>query len=133
MAINKSRYLEDAILNHVLRATDLGTIATVYLGLHTSLTGGPDDDNPTRDEVSAGGYARQAATFAAPSAGVCALSSEETFSATADWGQITHVTIWDAATVGNQLYWGPLDTARTVNDGDDFVIKATTGLTVQED
>ena len=44
--------------------------------------------------------------------------------ATADWGQITHVGLYDAATGGNLLVYGELQTAVDITAGDIFKIPA---------
>lgn len=35
------------------------------------------------------------------------------------WGTASHFLIYDAATVGNLLHWGPLDNPVSINNGDD--------------
>lgn len=112
----KNNFLKDAIINEVLRNTNYAQVATVYLALYTvapSDTGGGT-------EVSGNGYARQAMAMDAPSpAGQTQNTALESFTASGgNWGSIVSMSIHDALTVGNFLYWGNLDTARTINDGD---------------
>ena len=110
-----SNYLENALLNYVLRNIGTPTTATVYLALFTT---DPTDAN-TGTEVSTGAYARQAIAFDAAAAGVTQNTALESFTATgASWGSITHIGIYDAATIGNLLYHASMTTARTINDGD---------------
>lgn len=111
-----SNYLENALINHTLRNTSMSSPATVYVSLHTA---NPDED-ASGTEVAGNGYARQAATFAAPSDGVSATSGDITFpTATGGaWGTITHFGIWDASTVGNMLYYGTLAASKVVAEGD---------------
>lgn len=94
-----STYLANALLDHLLGVTASYTSpAAVYIGLSI---GDPDEGGT---EVSGGSYARQAITFAAPSGGAVLNDALVTFpTATADWGTITHVGIWDAASGGNLL------------------------------
>ena len=115
MANNKTNYLENAIINHVLRAIALASPATVYVGLFTAAPGEAGGGT----EVTGGSYARVAVTFVAPTDGATDNSADVTFpTATANWGTVTHFAIFDALTLGNMLYYGALTTARTVNSGD---------------
>lgn len=110
-----SNYLEDALVNHILRNTGHTSPTTVYLALFTT---DPTDAN-TGTEVSTGAYARQATAFDAPSNGVTQNTALESFTASgANWGSITHWGIYDAVTTGNLLYHAPMTTSRTINDGD---------------
>jgi hypothetical protein len=50
-------------------------------------------------------------------------SSAITFvTATANWGTVTHVALWDAATVGNLLWSGALSSSVAVNTGGQLTI-----------
>ena len=121
-----SNYLENALINATLRNTSYSSPATVYVSLHTA----DPTDAGTGTEVSGGSYVRKAATFAAPSNGVSATSADVTFDqATASWGTITHIGIWDAESTGNMLYHTPLTTSKTIDSGDIFKI-ASGSLTV---
>lgn len=113
-----SDYLEEKLLNHVLRNVAYTPAATVYLSLHTA-----DPGDTGASEVSGGSYARIALTFAAAvnPGGTSATSADATFAAaSADWGTVTHYGIWDAAAAGNFLFSGALDVARLVENGDVF-------------
>jgi hypothetical protein len=115
VANNKTTYLEDKLINHVLRATAMSSPATVYVALFTAAPGEAGGGT----EVSGGDYARQPVTFEAPVDGATENDADVTFDvATADWGTVTHFAIFDALTVGNMLYYGTLTTARVVNSGD---------------
>ena len=112
----KTDYLEDAILNHVLRNTALTSPTTVYVGLTSTAT----DDAGGGTELTGDAYARQAVTFGAPSpAGTVANSVEVLFpEATGAWSAATHFFIADLASAGNRLYHGILDAPRTAALGD---------------
>jgi hypothetical protein len=121
----KTHYLEDAILNEVLRGTNFVPPTAVYVALFTT----PTDKDGGGTEVSGGGYARQPVTFGAPGPGVnghrVANSAEVLFpEATANWGVVTHVAIFDAATGGNMLYQGAMESSREVKTRDQFRLKA---------
>jgi hypothetical protein len=116
-----SNYLENALINVTLRATSYTAPAAVYLALYTS----DPTDADTGTEVSGGSYVRQAITMAAPSNGVSTNSAAIEYpQCTADWGIVTHVGIRDSLTTGNLLYHTPLDTSKTISNGDIFKITA---------
>lgn len=122
-------YLENKLLDHVLRNTAYTSPTTVYVALFTAAPGEAGGGT----EVSGGGYARQAVTFSAPSAGSTSNSADITFpTATADWGTITHFAIFDASTGGNMLYYGQLTSSVTVNSGQQLTIPAG-NLTISHD
>lgn len=121
-----SNYLENALINGTIRGTTYTAPTTVYVGLYTS---DPTDAN-TGTEVSGGSYARQSATFAAPSNGASASNADINFpQATAGWGTVGWIGILDASTGGNLLYHTPLDNSKTIDSGDIFKI-ASGSLTV---
>lgn len=121
-----SNYLENALINATLRNTTYTSPATVYVALFTS----DPTDAGSGTEVSGGSYARQSATFAAPSNGAAATNADIQFpQATGNWGTITHFGIYDALTTGNLLYHGQLTASKTIETGDVFKI-ATGNLTV---
>lgn len=121
-----SNYLENALINGTLRGTTYTAPTTVYLALYTS----DPTDADTGTEVSGGSYARQAITFGAPSNGVSTNTAAIEFpQATASWGTIGWIGIRDSLTTGNLLYHTPLDTSKTIDNGDIFKIN-TSNLTV---
>lgn len=116
-----SDYLKTALLNATLRGTSYTSPSTVYVGLFTT----DPTDAGTGTEVSGGSYARQSATFAAPASGVSATSAYVQFpQATASWGTITHVGIFDALTGGNLMYHDALLLSKTIDTGDVFKISS---------
>ena len=121
-----SNFLENALINATLRNTSYTSPATVYISLHTA----DPTDAGTGTEVSGGSYARQSATFAAPSNGASATNADVTFpQATGNWGTIGWIGIWDALTTGNLLYHTALDASKAIDTGDIFKI-ASGSLTV---
>lgn len=141
--MNMSNYLADKLLNQVFRNTAYTRPAKIYLALYTSNPTAAD----TGQEVSGGGYARQEVTFGAPTTenhsiyhpttGQQVTVPKRTIknsadlilpTATADWGQVTHVGIRDAETGGNLLYFGTLETPRNILVNDIF--KMLTGQVV---
>jgi hypothetical protein len=114
-----ANYLENAIINAVLRNTSYTSPTLVYVALYTS----DPTDADTGTEVSGGSYARTAVTFGAPSDGVTTNSASVTFpTATASWGTVSYIGLRDASTAGNLLFHTALDEAKTVGTGDIFTI-----------
>ena len=116
-----SNYLENGLLNAVLRNTSYTSPTTVYVGLYTS---NPGEGN-TGTEVSGNSYARKSATFGSPSDGVCTNSAAVEFDqATGSWGTVSHVGLLDAITSGNLLFYTDITTSKTIETGDIFKIAA---------
>ncbi len=121
-----SDFLEASLLNHTLRNVAYTSPTSVFVALFNSATTDTVTTGGTgQGEVSTSGtaYTREAVTFAAPSGGQVVNTADITFStATASWGTVTHVAIFDNVTVGsgNCLYHGPLATPKTVNTSDTF-------------
>ena len=114
-----SNYLENALINETLRGTAFTAISTPYIALFTS----DPTDAGTGTEVSGGSYARQAATFGAPSNGASVTTADVTFpTCTSAWGTVGWIGIYDALTTGNLLYHSPLDVSKTIATGDIFKI-----------
>jgi len=114
-------YMENKIIDHMLRNQSYTPPSTIYLALFTSAT----NDAGGGTEVSGGSYARQAVTLAAASGGATSNSSDITFpQATANWGTITHCALFDASTGGNMLMHTALDESKTVNNGDTLKFNA---------
>lgn len=114
-----SNFLEDAVLNLVLRGVAYSGGSNIYAALFTT----PTTDAGGGNEVVGGGYSRvQVTAFDPPASGQTFNSVSVSFnSATAGWGTVTHFALFDDPTTGNLLYHGPLTVPRTVNAGDTFV------------
>ncbi|MFT9848522.1 phage tail fiber protein [Aneurinibacillus sp. REN35] len=116
-----SDYLENKILNHIFRGSASTAPDAVYVALYTN----DPTDADVGTEVTGGAYARQTATFSAPTqvGGKATIqnTADVTFPlATANWGTVTHVGLRDAATGGNMLYYGPLANEKTISTNDRF-------------
>jgi hypothetical protein len=133
---SKSDFLEAKVLDHVLGGPDYARAATVYIALFTAAPA----DAGGGTEVSAGAYARVALTnnstnwpAASGTTTVKQNGAAVTFPrATAPWGTVGWFAIFDAATAGNLLFWGPLGTSKVVaiDDVPSFGVGA---LTITED
>lgn len=141
-----SDYLENKILDWLLRGQTFSPPATLYIGLHTVTP----SDSGGGTEVSGGSYARvavtsslanwagtQAAASTAVSSGTSGTTSNNVainFPApTANWGVIVGFGIYDAATGGNLLWFGALSASKTVNNGDAAPSFAVAQLQLQID
>ncbi len=122
-----STYLENALVNHVLRNTAYTTPGTtVYVGLIKYYDAAVVEAGTLTQEASGGAYARvQVTAWDAASNGATQNTGALTFpTATADWGGISGVIISDHASAGNVLLHGSLTSARDVKDGDVFKFNA---------
>lgn len=123
MANNATNYLEDELIKHIFRTGSFTKPTVLAVGL---LAAAADAEAGTVTEVSGGSYARvevnpNDANWAAPAGGNGETSNLAaiTFPApTADWGTVTHVGIFDAASGGNLLIVAPLTTPREILNGD---------------
>ena len=124
-----SNYLENKILDHVLKNVSYTSPTTVYVGLFTT----DPTDAGSGTEVSGGSYARQVLSVTTASGGIVTSSGDVTFpQATANWGTISHIGILDALSSGNLLMHTPLTTSKTIESGD--ILKISSGnLTVTLD
>jgi hypothetical protein len=124
-----SNYLENKILDHVLKNISYTSPTTAYVGLFTS----DPTDAGTGTEVSGGSYARQVLSVTTASGGIVTSSGDVTFpQATATWGTISHIGILDALTSGNLLMHTALTTSKVIETGD--ILKVSSGnLTVTLD
>lgn len=119
-----SDYVENRTLDFWLKANSQTSSApsTVYVSLHT---GSPADDDSGANEVSGGAYARQSATFGTISNGSVSTSATITYPvATANYGTVSHIGIYDASTSGNLLFHGAVTTSKTIETGDQFQISS---------
>ena len=117
-----SNYLENELLDHVLRNVSYTSPTTVYVGLFTT----DPTDAGTGSEVSGGSYARQIVSVTTATGGIVTSSADITFpQATASWGTISHIGLLDALSSGNLLMHTALTTSRAIETGD--VLKISTG------
>ena len=113
-----SNYLETELLDHVFANNAYTSPSAVYVSLHTA---NPDED-ASGAEVSGGSYARVAGTFTVSGNTATTSAAVEFATATASWGTITHVAVWDASTAGNMLAYAALTASKAIASGDVFRI-----------
>jgi hypothetical protein len=121
-------YLEGAFINASLRGVNFTAPTSVFVSAHTAA---PTDAAPSTGESGGTSYARVAvasttANWAAPGAGGTTSNNNAITwpAAGSNWGTITHIAIWDAATNGNALYHGALTASKAVDTGDTLQIAA---------
>lgn len=142
-----SDYLENKMVDFLFRGQTFTPPATLYIALFTTAD---NDAGTARVEVSGGSYARAAvtsslanwagtqgaATTAASTGNTGTTSNNNAIpfpAPTANWGSIVGIGIFDAATAGNELWYGTLTTPKTVNSGDAAPSFAAAALSIQID
>ena len=117
-----SNYLETEILDHVFAGNAYTAPTTLYLALHTA---DPAEDG-SGAEVSTSGtaYARQTVTFTVSGNTATTDAAVEYATATANFGTVSHVGVWDASTAGNLLAFAALTSSKTIETGDVFRVPA---------
>ena len=117
-----SNHLETEILDHVFGGNAYTAPGTLYLALHTA---NPDEDG-SGTEVSTSGtaYARETVAFTVSGNTATTSGAVEYSTATANFGTVTHVGVWDASTSGNLLAYAALTSSKTIETGDVFRVPA---------
>lgn len=133
-----SDYLENKLIDYILRGQAFTPPATVYFALYTAAP----TDAGGGTEVSTGGYGRaslasslanwagtQGALSTVASSGSGGTTSNNgtvTFAPpSAPWGTVTHFGIFDALSGGNLLFWGALSASKYIATGDAVTIQAS--------
>ena len=118
-----SDFTENLALKFLLTNTTATRPTAWYVALFTTATS--DAGGGTEVSTSGTAYSRQAISFTVTN-DTATNSSTITFSAaTANWGSIGWVAIYDASTGGNQLFHGAVTTAKTIESGDTFQISSS--------
>jgi hypothetical protein len=124
----KTHYLNDNFINLALRNTPFTPPADVYLALFTVAP----DVSGGGTEVSGGSYLRQVVTFSVSSNGQTSNTAEVLFPiASSAWGTVVSLALMDAVAGGNMMYFGSLNSPRTVLTSDQIRFPAGQ-LVVQE-
>lgn len=119
-----SDFLEGQLRAHIFRTASFTKPTALGIALFTAAP----SDAGGGTEVTGGSYARVNVapldanwTAASATDGETDNAAAITFpTATADWGTVTHVGIYDATTAGNLLFWGALTASKVVSSGDTF-------------
>ena len=123
-----TNYLEEKLIDHLFKAVAYShsSPASWYIALLTAAHG---EDGSGGTEVSTSGTTYARVAVARGSGGFTRGSSSDvrtvenaaniTFGVpSADWGQVTHVGLYDALTSGNLIIEAQLQFAKTINNGD---------------
>ena len=111
-----SNTFETTVLTWLLTNSAATRPTAWYVALFTS--------NPAEDasgtEVSTSGtaYARQSVTFSVSGNTATNTAAIEFPTATASYGTVTHVGVFDASTAGNLIAYAALTTSKAIDTGD---------------
>lgn len=140
MAGSFGDYYEGKLLDALFGQTSLAAIATTYIALYTVA---PTDADASGTEATGGSYARQsftnnttnwpAASGTAPVSKSNGVAITWSTAPTANWGTVVAFAVYDAATAGHELAWGPLSVSKTINNGDAAPSFAIGALTITLD
>lgn len=120
-----SDYLENKLLDHLVKATAFSSPATLYVGLFTADPGESGVSNELT--IGTGAYARAVVTnnnvnFPLCPIGVAPVKSNGAViqfpTSTTNWGTITHWAIYDASTAGNMIAHGAFTRSYSAVIGD---------------
>lgn len=113
-----SNSFETTVLTWAFTTSAATRPTTWFIALYTVAPG----ETGGGTEVTGGSYARQAVTFTVTGDTASNNANVEWPAATAGWGSVVAVGVFDASTAGNLLAYANLTTSRTVNSGDVFRI-----------
>lgn len=136
LTTGKGNHFAQATLDCWLGATSPTIPSTWYGALFT--TDPTDDDGTSLVEVSGSAYARLSVTNNStnfPNSTIVSHVATKTTGTTQDWGSasggawgtIVGIGYYDASSTGNLGYWGPLSSAKTINNGDGFKVLSGNG------
>jgi hypothetical protein len=115
-----SNTYETHVLTYVFTNGAVTRPTAWYIGLFTSDPGEASGGT----EVSGGSYVREAATFTVTGDTATNSAAIEWPVATATWGTITHIAVYDAL-AGSQIAYAALTDAKTIASGDVLRIPAS--------
>ena len=117
-----SNFLETEILDHVFGGNAYTAPGTIYLALFTS---NPDEDGSGTEVTTSGtAYARQSVAFTVSGNTASNSAAVEFPTATASYGTVSHVGLYDASTAGNLLAYAALSASKAIASGDVFRVPA---------
>ena len=114
-----SDYLEDKVLDHVFGGNAYTAPGTLYVALYTVAP----TDTGGGTEVTGGAYARQSGAFTVSGTNPTQASNSAAIeypTATANYGTVVAVGIFDASSSGNLLAYANLTASKVVSTGDVF-------------
>ena len=105
---------ETTTLKWLLTADAVTRPTAWYIGLFTAAP----SDAGGGTEVSGGSYARKSVAFTVSGNLATNSAAVEFDVATADWGTITSVAVFDAVSGGNMIAYATLTASKTISNGD---------------
>lgn len=115
-----SNTYETNVLTWALTNSAVTRPTSWYIGLFTTDPG----EAGSGTEVSGGSYARTAVTFSVAGDTASNTADVEFAAATASWGTVTHLAVFDASTGGNIIAYGALSASKAIGTGDIFRVAA---------
>jgi hypothetical protein len=118
-----SDYLEDKVLKHVFGGSAYTAPSTLYVALYTVAP----TDTGGGTEVSGGGYTRKTAALTVSGTNPTQASNTAAIeypTATANYGTVVAVGIFDASSSGNLMAYANLTSSKVVSTGDVFRFNA---------
>jgi hypothetical protein len=111
-----SNTFETRVLTWLLTGDAVTRPSSFYVALFTS---NPDED-ASGTEVSTSGtaYARQSVAFTVSGNTASNSAAIEFPTATASYGTVTHIGVFDASTAGNLIAYAALSTSKAIDTGD---------------
>lgn len=137
----KTDYTENNLLAFLFRGVSFPVPAGIFVGLYTVVPSADAGTGGTEVSTAGTAYARQSvargtAEWKDPSTATQGMTENVNAinypTATAAWGTVVAVGIFDAVTAGNLLYYGNLAASKVVNSGDIFKFNAG-DLEISED
>ena len=113
-----TNFLETEILDHVFAGAAYTAPSTHYLALFTAAPG--ETGGGTEVTTSGTAYVRKAVAFTTTGNTTSNSAAVEFPTATASFGTVTHVGVFDAATSGNLMAYAALSSSKAIATGDVF-------------
>lgn len=111
-----SNNAENLILTWTFTANAATRPTAWYLALFT--TNPAEDGSGTEVSTTGTAYARQTVAFTVTGNTASNTAAVEFPTATASYGTVTHVGVYDASTGGNLIAYAALTTSKTIDTGD---------------
>ena len=111
-----SNDFETRVLNYVFTASSVTRPTAWYIALYTAAP----SDSGGGTEVSGGGYTRKTVAFTVSGNTASNSASVEFPTATASYGTVSHVGVFDASSGGNLIAYAALTTSKAIDTGDVF-------------
>ena len=115
-----SNTFETRVLTWVFTSDSATRPTAWYMALFTSNPA--DDASGTEVSTTGTAYARQSATFTISGDTASNSAAIEFPTATASFGTVSHVGVFDASTGGNLIAYAALSTSKAIDTGDVFRI-----------